>query len=83
MTSRSDLTRTALLAASLGLVGCGLERPPDPPPFDCAQIDRAEERFPDLCGPDAGPVDAGLDDVTVTDDAGVIDDGGRATEDAP
>lgn len=32
-------------------VGCGLERPNDPPPFDCERIDRAEERFPEECGP--------------------------------
>jgi hypothetical protein len=43
------------LVTLIAAQGCGLERPPDPPPFDCATIDRAEERFPDECGE---PVDA-------------------------
>lgn len=58
MTSTSDLVRVLALVA---LSGCGLTRPPDPAPFDCETIDRAEERFPDRCGQpeeDAG-VDAG------------------------
>ncbi len=50
------------IAATLVLVvgGCGLERPPDPPPLDCATIDRAAERFPDEC---AEPADAGAEDT--------------------
>jgi hypothetical protein len=39
-----------LLALSSASAGCGFERPPDPPPFDCAAIDRAAERFPAECG---------------------------------
>ena len=39
--------------------GCGLERPQDPPPFDCEAIDRADERFPEECG--GGAADAGTD----------------------
>ncbi|MCZ7681873.1 MAG: hypothetical protein M5U28_25000 [Sandaracinaceae bacterium] len=49
------------MLALVALSGCGLTRPPDPAPFDCETIDRAEERFPDRCGQpeeDAG-VDAG------------------------
>lgn len=42
------------LALGLALGGCALTRPPDPPPFDCADFDRADERFPDRCGEDAG-----------------------------
>ena len=47
-----------LLLAALTVVGCGLERPSDPPPFDCEQIDRADERFPEECGE---PVDEAAD----------------------
>lgn len=60
MTSTSDRRRRAArvlasLAPLLLASACGLERPPDPPPFDCDRIDRAAERFPDECGdPDAG-----------------------------
>jgi hypothetical protein len=47
-----------LFVASM-MSGCGLSRPPDPPPFDCSAIDRAAERFPERCGPsDAGVGDA-------------------------
>lgn len=68
------------LGALVGLVlcvlaqGCGLERPPDPAPFDCARIDRAAERFPDECG---DPVDAATDDDagTPADDAAAVDAG--------
>lgn len=64
-------TRRRIAIACFALAGCGLERPPAPPPFDCATIDRAAERFPDECGPDTGVVDV---DAGVTDDADV--DGG-------
>lgn len=66
-------TRSALVVAAvaLGLSACGLAPPAEPPPFDCAQIDRAEERFPDECA-DAGP------DL----DAGDGDDGGVGDVDA-
>jgi hypothetical protein len=65
----------AVVIATLAVMhGCGLERPPDPPPFDCAAIDRAEERFPDECGE---PVDAGPEeDAGVAADAGPSDDAG-------
>ena len=57
--------------------GCWLSAPEDPPPFDCAAIDRAEERFPDECGGDAGVAeDAGAQDGG--DDAAPADDGGSA-----
>ncbi len=76
MTSTPDIFR-ALAFAALALVGsapgCGLDRPPDPPPFDCATIDRAAERFPDECGE---PVDAGPDEDTGAEqDAGEPDAG--------
>jgi hypothetical protein len=35
------------------LAGCPVPPPPDPPGLDCAEIDRAEERFPEECS-DAG-----------------------------
>lgn len=51
MTSTRDRLRIAVaLVALASAQGCGLERPPDPPPFDCARIDRAAERFPEECG---------------------------------
>lgn len=53
-----------LLVATLALVGasgCGLTRPPDPPPFDCATVDRAAERFPAECGEEASEDDAGVE----------------------
>ncbi len=56
--------------ALVGLAGCGLPRPADPPPFDCASVDRAEERFPDRCGEDTGVID---EDAAEGDDAGVAD----------
>ena len=56
MTSTPDLLRAALVLVSLSGAGCRLVRPPDPPPFDCASIDRAAERFPDECGE---PIDGG------------------------
>jgi hypothetical protein len=72
MTTTSDRARIAVVVVALACGGCGLERPPDPPPFDCATIDRAAERFPDECGPDTGvpPEDAAADD-----DAGDVDAG--------
>gem|GEM_PF-3352068 len=70
MTSHSKRRRRARGAASVAagriaatlvlVAGCGLERPPDPPPLDCATIDRAAERFPDEC---AEPADAGPEDA--------------------
>lgn len=57
----------ALLALSASaLPGCWPDPSSAPPPFDCASIDRAEERFPEECG-DAG----------VIDDAEVPSDGGE------
>jgi hypothetical protein len=61
MTSTPDRLRNGfrvgvVLVALASAQACGLERPPDPPPFDCATIDRAAERFPEECGE---PVDAG------------------------
>ena len=56
------ISRLLLLASLVCVAGCGLERPPDPPPFDCATIDRAAERFPDECGP-VVPDDAGEGDA--------------------
>lgn len=46
----------SLCCIVLGSLGCGLRRPADPAPFDCAAIDRAAERFPEECaeGEDAG-----------------------------
>jgi hypothetical protein len=53
----------ALLGAALGLAsGCRIEPPPPLPPFDCATIDRAPERFPEECG-DAGANDGGAPDA--------------------
>ncbi len=58
MTSTPESYRIgAVLLALACAQGCGLDRPPDPPPFDCATIDRAEERFPDEC---AEPFDGGV-----------------------
>lgn len=57
-------TRAAavLVLGASSLAACGLTRPEPPPPFDCAAIDRAEERFPDVCGDPAPPdEDAGLE----------------------
>lgn len=54
--------RLLLLASLVCASGCGLERAPDPRPFDCATIDRAAERFPDECGP-VVPDDAGEGDA--------------------
>ena len=65
MTSIRDVKRIVLglaLASTGAVSACGLARPPDPPPFDCAAIDRASERFPDECpaaSPDAGVGDGG------------------------
>jgi hypothetical protein len=39
-----------LLALCALSQGCALRRPPAPKDIDCAEIDRAEERFPDECG---------------------------------
>lgn len=55
-----DLVRVAACAAVSTSAGCFLEPSPRPPAFDCATIDRADERFPEQCGdagtsPDAGP----------------------------
>jgi hypothetical protein len=69
MTSTPERLRAVVVIGLLAFAqACGLERPPDPPPFDCAQIDRAAERFPDECGE---PMDAGPDDDagTPADDA--------------
>lgn len=66
MTSRDHRLCVALLALSASaLPGCWPGESSALPPFDCATIDRAEERFPAECG-DAG----------VSDDAGVPSDGG-------
>ena len=77
MTSTPEFLRFVVVASALLTLtpGCGLERPADPPAFDCAAIDRAAERFPDECGE---PVDAGPDE-----DAGdPVGDTGMPTEDA-
>jgi|JI10StandDraft_1071094.scaffolds.fasta_scaffold1578891_2 hypothetical protein len=67
MTSRDRRRGVALLAlAASALPGCWPGESSAPPPFDCATIDRAAERFPEECG-DAG----------VSDDAGVPGDGGE------
>lgn len=84
MTSTRDAARRLLIASlgALALEACGLERPPDPPPLDCAAIDRAAERFPDECAdagpdPDAGTeADAGGDDASADDAAASAGDGG-------
>lgn len=47
-------------AVALWLAGCGLTRPSDPPPLDCASLDRAAERFPDECGESSEEPDAGV-----------------------
>ena len=47
------------VALALWLSGCGLPLPPDPPPLDCASLDRAAERFPDECGASSEEPDAG------------------------
>jgi hypothetical protein len=55
----STIERIALFVCALSLGGCFDFGKADPPlPIDCETIDRAEERFPDLCGVDAG-IDAG------------------------
>ena len=56
--------KTLVLLIAAIVSGCGLERPADPPGLDCTTTERAAERFPDECGPDAGEepdadVDAG------------------------
>lgn len=65
MTSRDRGLVVVMLALGLTLPGCWPAESEAPPPFDCDDIDRAEERFPEECG-DAG----------VSDDAGVPTDGG-------
>jgi len=45
--------------------GCGLQRPADPAPFDCAAIDRAAERFPEECG--EAEADAGIEAADMED----------------
>lgn len=64
MTSISDRLLVVIGLAFSSLAGCAVERPPDPPPFDCARIDRAEERFPEECGKEVSEVseDAGVGD---------------------
>lgn len=59
--------RAALLLVAVGLGGCWLSAPPSPPPFDCTTIDRAAERFPDLCGDAGMPTDAAMDPDAATD----------------
>lgn len=69
MTSASERTLALLAALHLAAVGgCALSRPPDPPPFDCADFDRADERFPDRCGDDAGVEENEDDDAGVGED---------------
>ena len=58
-----------LLCLGAAVAGCGFDRPADPPPFDCARIDRAAERFPAEC--------AALEDL----DAGASPDAPVAEED--
>jgi hypothetical protein len=60
--------RSRVLAwiAFVCLAACGLEKPAPPRPIVCSEIDRAEERFPDECGPS----DSGAPDAGSTDDAG-------------
>ena len=67
MTTSSELRRARrplLLACVLAAVpvGCGLERHAELPTFDCAAIDRAEERFPDVCDTSASDAGAAVDD---------------------
>jgi hypothetical protein len=50
-----------VLLLSIALTGCWIEAPPPTPPFDCAAIDRAAERFPDECGDAGVDPDASLD----------------------
>lgn len=63
MTSRDRRLCIGLLGLglSVGLSGCGWPPESEPPaPFDCDEIDRADERFPEECG-DAGVGDAATD----------------------
>lgn len=50
-----------LVALAALASGCWLEPTQEPPPFDCANIDRAEERFPVECGDGGVPMDADVD----------------------
>jgi hypothetical protein len=57
--------RILALFALAAFAACGLEKPAPPRPIVCSEIDRAEERYPDECGPededaaDGGSPDAG------------------------
>lgn len=57
--------RILALLALTAVAACGLEKPAPPPPIVCSEIDRAEDRYPDECGPDEEIADGGS-----TDDAG-------------
>jgi hypothetical protein len=59
--------RLAMFVMFAGLAGCGLERPKDPPPFDCAAIDRAAERYPERCGDAGTEIDAAEVDAAEPD----------------
>lgn len=61
MTSIPERLALAIGLAAAVLTGCTVKRPPDPPPFDCARIDRAAERFPEECGEEMSH-DAGVGD---------------------
>ena len=72
MTSMSDPRASLLVLPGLVLTGqaSGLWRPADPLPFDCASIDRAVERFPELGGDPAGGDVADVDTDNEEADAG-------------
>ena len=63
--SSADRRRLARWVFVLALLapasGCWLEPSKDPPPFDCANFDRADERFPVECGDGGVPLDADVD----------------------
>lgn len=57
-----------VLGALACATGCWPEESPELPPFNCDEIDRAAERFPDECG------DAGIDaDAAISSDDGGAD----------
>lgn len=72
----STARRAALaLSIALGLSGCLLRPSPPLQPIDCASVDRAAERYPDVCDGGAEPEedDAGTEDGA---SGGSAEDGG-------